>query len=159
MRERFNASEWNQVLRVPILMFQFVALADQEIQVEEVQAFTTELADALSYKDPLHSEIFADLMRGDNFQTAFDSLMTIGSTSVEAIDEEFSSSRTLLEENLSFDEYHRFFVSLIGTGIMVGEAAGPKGREFSPEEQLALAIFVEKFSVDVEAGERALAAL
>ena len=159
MKERFSVTEWKQLQRLPIFMFQFVALADQELQPEEAHAFTEELADALAYKDPLHSELFADLMRGNNFSEAFDATNSIASDSAQAIEREFASTRIVLEEKLTSDEYNRFFVSMTGTGVKVAMAAGKRRKPFSPEEQQALAIFMMKFNVDMEAGQKALAKL
>lgn len=159
MKERFNAKEWERLKRLPIQMFFFVSLADQELQSEEVAAFVSELGDALLYKDPLHSELFADLVRGESFQNAFAATLEIVNGGAQAMDQEFLSTKTVLEEKLTSEEYNRFFTSMTGVGIKVGKAAGKRRDPFSPEEQAALAIFMTTFDVDLEAGRVALAKL
>jgi len=159
MKERFNAKEWDRLKRLPIQMFFFVSMADQELQSEEVAAFVSELGDALLYKDPLHSELFADLVRGDNFENAFAATLEIVNGGVQAMDQEFISTKTVLGEKVTSEEYNRFFTSMPGVGIKVGEAAGKRGKAFSTEEQMALSVFMSKFDVDLEAGRIALAKL
>lgn len=136
-------------------MFQFVSLADRTMQVEEVAAFVAEVEDALAYKDPLHRDIFADLTRAPTFKKAFAAAVSITSDSASAIEKEFKGTRKILQKKLSSDEYHRFFVSLTGTGVKV--AAATEG--VSASETAALAVFLGKFAVDVEKGKRALALL
>ena len=159
MKERFNAKEWEQLKRLPIHMFSFVALADQELQPEEVETFASELGDALKYKDPLISDLFADLVRGDSFSEAFDAAMGIVKGGVAGMDQELLSTRKVLEEKLTSEEYNRFFFSMTGVGVKVANAAGNPRESFSPEEQTMLTGFMMKFDVDLEAGRKALAKL
>lgn len=159
MKERFKAADWERLQRLPVMMFQFVSLVDSVLQPEEVEAFTAELQDARAYKDPLHRALFTDLFNPPTFSKAFEAMVSITSGSVKAIDREFKATKKVLAKELTSEEYHRFFVSLTGTGMKVADAAGDGPRRVSPEEVAALAVFLSKFEVDVDAGMRALAKL
>ena len=169
MKGRFTAGEWAQLKRLPPLMFVFVALADGRLQAEEAEKFAAEIGDASRYRDPLLRELLFDLSRPTEFQTAFDGVTRITSTSAEAIDREISGVKVLLKGKLTDEEYHRFFFSLIGIGKMVADAAGEKkkgafGRKkaapvMRPEEAHSLRILAMKFGVDLDAGKRAVESL
>jgi len=159
MRERFSQDNWAQLQRLPIMMFHFVSLADKKMQEEEVSAFVSELHDALLYKDPLHRDLFTDLMDPTRFKKAFSETVRVMSDSVKAIDGEFKSAKKILNKVLDSDEYNRFFVSLTGTGLKVASAAGDGPNRISKEEAAAIAIFLSKFAVDIDAGKAALSRL
>jgi hypothetical protein len=156
MKDRFKAKDWERLLRLPILMFQFVALADRQLQPEEAGMFASEVQDALAYKDPLHRALFVDLSDTVTFKKAFGESMKIVSESVAAIEGEFAADRKVLKKRLKDDEYHRFFVSLMGTGLKVAGSAGDGVSNISTEETAALAVFLTKFDVDIDAGRAAL---
>ncbi|MBU1493053.1 MAG: hypothetical protein KJ956_03695 [Actinobacteria bacterium] len=156
MKERFKTGDWEQVQRLPLLMFQFVSLADRQLQEEEVAAFVTELQDALAYKDPLHRELFFDLANPAIFRKAYDIVMGPMTDSVEGIEKEFKATRKILKKKLSTEEYHRFFVSLAGTGLKVAGATGPGPSNVSPDEVTAITVLMAKFEVDMDAGQAAL---
>lgn len=156
MKERFKTAEWEKVKRLPILMFNFVSLADRQLQKEEVTAFVTELHDATSYKDPLHRELFFDLANPAIFKETFDYVMGPAIGTVAAIEKEFKAIKKVLKKRLSDEEYHRFFVSLTSTGLKVASAAGDAKAPVSAEEMVALAMLATKFDVDVDAGKAAL---
>lgn len=159
MKDRFKAVDWERLRRLPIMMFQFVSLADRELQPEEAEAFTAELQDARAYKDPLHRALFTDLFDGPTFSKAFEAVVGITSSSVKAIEKEFKATKKVLKKELTTEEYHRFFVSLTGTGMKVAGAVGEGVHSVSPEEVAAIVVFLSKFDVDVDAGKRALARL
>ena len=169
MKERFTTGEWAQLERLPSLVFVFVALADGRLQAEEAEKFAAEIGDASRYRDPLLRELLFDLSRPAEFQTAFDGVTRITSTSAEAIDLEISGVKVLLKGKLTDEEYHRFFFSLIGIGKMVADAAGEErkgvfGRRkveaaLSREEAQSLSILAMKFGVDLDAGKRAVESL
>ena len=168
MKERFTTGEWAQLERLPSLVFVFVALADGRLQAEEAERFAAEIGDASRYRDPLLRELLFDLGRPSEFQTAFDGVTRITSTSAEAIDLEISGVKVLLKGKLTDEEYHRFFFSLIGIGKMVADAAGEKKGVFgrrkvqaalSREEAQSLSILAMKFGVDLDAGKRAVESL
>lgn len=169
MKGRFTTGEWAQLKRLPPLVFVFIALADGRLQAEEAERFAAEIAEASRYRDPLLRELLFDLSGPAEFQTAFDGVTRITSTSAEAIDREISGVKALLKGKLTDEEYHRFFFSLIGIGKMVAGAAGEKkrgafGRKkaepvMSPEEAHSLRILAVKFGVDLDAGKRAVESL
>lgn len=165
MKDRFTTTEWGQVQRLPPLVFVFVALADGRLQPEEASKFAAEISDASRYRDPLLRDLLSDLSRPTEFQTAFDGVTRIASTSAEAIDREITTVKALLKGKLTDEEYHRFFFSLIGIGKMVADSAGEEKRGglghkkaqpgMSPEEAQSLSILAAKFGVDLEVGKRA----
>lgn len=168
MKERFTADEWERLERLPPLFFQFIALADQEVQPHEVETFVTELHDAVHYRDPLVRELFFDLTQADVFQKAWEKVNRIVRTSSDAIGAEIAGTRALLEANLSPEEYQRFFFVLIGVGMRIGASAGEEkkkgifGRkkatppELDVKEVQALGVLGTQFGVDLDAGQRAL---
>jgi len=159
MKERFKTKEWETLRRLPLLMFQFVSLADRQLQPEEVATFVSELHDGMKYKDPLHRELFLDLANPAVFKESYDIVMGPMTDSVAGIDKEFASVKKVLKKRLSAEEYHRFFVSLMGTGLKVAGAAGEGPGNLAPMEMAAIAMFVGKFDVDMDAGKAALARL
>lgn len=159
MKEKFKAKEWGTLQRLPILMFNFVSLADHQLQEEEVATFVTELADAMAYKDPLHRELFFDLAQPAIFKESFDLVMGPITDSVAAIEKEFKTAKKVLKKKLTTEEYHRFFVSLLGTGLKVAGAAGDGPGNVAPEEMATIAMFVGKFEIDMDAGKAALGRL
>lgn len=171
MKERFTDAEWSQLEHLPPLVFQFVALVDADLGVEEAGRFAAELADAAHYRDPLMRELFSDLSQHSTFERAFSEMSRISSTSAEAIRREIGEIRTLLQAKLSREEYHRFMASIIFFGKMIAESAGGqpekkgifhKKKEVpaaSPQEIAALAILAQDFGVDLEAGMAAVARL
>jgi hypothetical protein len=154
MKERFKTRDWERALRLPILMFNFVSLADRQLQKEEVATFVAELHDAAAYKDPLHRELFFDLAQDATFKKAFDYVM--GFSSAADIDKEFAGIKKVLNKNLSSEEYNRFFASLTGTGVTIAQSAGDGPSNVSPEEMAALSMFILKFGVDLDAGQAAI---
>lgn len=166
MKERFTTGEWEQLKRLPPLMFVFVALADGKLQPEEAEKFANEIGDASRYRDPLLRELLFDLSQPRQFQTAFEGATRIVGTSSEAIDREIGGIRVLLKEKLSDEEYHRFFYSLIGIGKMVADSAGEEKKGvfgtktsapgMSEEEAKSLTLLAVKFGVDLAAGQKAV---
>lgn len=156
MKERFKTAEWEKVKHLPILMFHFVSLADHKLQKEEVETFVKELHDAMAYKDPLHRELFFDLSSPAVFAEAFEYVMGPVTDSVAGIEKEFKAIKKALKKRLSTEEYNRFLVSMTGTGLKVADAAGDGPSNVSREEMVALAMFADKFEVDVDAGTAAL---
>jgi len=159
MRERFSQKKWEQLQRLPIMMFHFVSLADREMQEAEVTAFVSELHDALLYKDPLHRDLFTDLMDPVKFKKAFSETVRMMSDSAKAIDKQFKTAKKILNKELTSEEYNRFFVSLTGTGLKVAGATGDGPNNVSSKEAAAIAIFLSKFDVDIDAGTAALSRL
>ncbi|MFO7548565.1 MAG: hypothetical protein R6X29_06815 [Acidimicrobiia bacterium] len=172
MKERFSTTEWSQVLRLPPLMFQFVALADGRMQPEEAAQFAQEVGDARSYNDPLLREVLTDLSTPAQFEASYAESTRITSSGPDAIEREIMGIRTVLGEHLTADEYNRFFFSALGMAKLIADAAGsePKkkgvfGRakaaepEMSEIEAKALFLLMTKFGADLDAGRRALANL
>ncbi|MCJ7726769.1 MAG: hypothetical protein MUP76_10335 [Acidimicrobiia bacterium] len=156
MKERFKSKDWETLQRLPLLMFQFVSLADRQMQESEVATFVGELQIASAYKDPLHRELFLDLASPPIFKKAWDIVMGPMTDSVAGIEKEFGAAKKVLKKKLSSEEYHRFFVSLLGTGLKIAGAAGTGPANVAPEEVAAISVFVGKFEVDMDAGKAAL---
>jgi hypothetical protein len=166
MKDRFTTTEWEQLKRLPPLVFVFVALADGRLQPEEASKFAAEISDASRYRDPLLRDLLSDLGRPTEFQTAFDGVTRITATSAEAIDREITAVKALLKGKLTDEEYHRFFFSLIGIGKMVADSAGAEKKGvfghkkaksgMGPEEAQSLSMLAVKFGVDLGVGKRAV---
>jgi len=170
MRERFTTGEWAQLERLPSLVFVFVALADGRLRAEAAERFAAEIADAARYRDPLLRELLFDLGRPSDFQTAFEEVTRITSTSAAAIDREITGAKALLQGKLTAEEYHRFVFSLIGIGKMVADAGreekkrGVFGRKkaepaLSRRAAKSLTILATKFDADLDAGKRSVESL
>jgi len=74
MKDRFSAEEWKDLLVLPFHLFTAIAIADGEIQEEELKEFLDRTARAaLAYTDPLHKEVargILDAETGELFQAA-----------------------------------------------------------------------------------------
>jgi len=167
MKDRFTTGEWAQLERLPSLVFVLVALADGRLRAEAAERFAAEIADAARYRDPLLRELLFDLGRPGEFQTAFDGVTRIASTSAGAIERELTGARALLRRELADEEYHRFCFSLIGMGKMVADAGreekkgGVFGRKkaepaVSRRAAKSMTVLATKFDVDLDAGKRAV---
>lgn len=167
MKERFTSEEWTRLERLPVLVFQFVAIADQKIEPHEVQAFLNELQDALQYRDPLIRELFADMNQVPVFQAAWDGMSSIANTSGDAIAAEIAATKSLLQSKLSADEYQRFFFVLLGVGVTISNAQGEAKKKgifrrkkadtaVDIREMQSLSVLADQFGVDLAAGQRAL---
>ncbi len=165
MKDRFTATEWAQLERLPPLLFVFVALADGRLQPEEAGKFAAEISDASRYRDPLLRDLLSDLSHPAEFQTAFQAVTRIAAASADAIDREIAATKALLKSKLADEEYHRFFYSLIGIGKMVADSAGDEKKGLghkkpqpgmSPEEAQSLSMLAVKFGVDLEVGKQAV---
>jgi hypothetical protein len=171
MKDRFSTTEWSQVLRLPPLMFQFVALADGRMQPEEVAQFAQEVGDARSYNDPLLREVLTDLSTPARFEASYAESTRITSSGPDAIEREITGIRTVLGEHLTADEYNRFLFSALGMAKLIADSAGdeppkrflgkPKNAPagMSEIEAKALFLLMTKFGADLDAGRRALANL
>lgn len=137
MRDRFTDAEWATVRTVPVVAFVFTALADKEISKKEVGAFVGELANA---EDELHQEVAADLssIEGGHLAEITRQLQTQRSTQVATW---LDTTKTLLKDKLSADEYDSFLGSVLIQASRVARAEGGtflRRKKVSDEEQETL---------------------
>ncbi len=115
MKERFEATEWEQLKVLPFHLFRVTAIADGEIQKEEIQEFLKRLiGGALGYKDRLHRELARDIVDSD-----------VGELLKGTGEIGFDPKRTkqVLKEKLTPDEYHSFVGSLFIDAINIAAAS------------------------------------
>ena len=143
-------------------------LADGRLQPEEAAKFAAEISDASRYRDPLLRELLFDLSRPAEFQTAFEAVARISSTSADAIDREITGIKALLKRQADATRSTTASsISLIGIGKMVADVGG-RGEEgrLRPQEvrarheprggPVADQSWRVEFGVDLDAGKRAV---
>lgn len=148
MREKFTQEEWALLKLLPFQVFVLVAGADQQVDKAEMAQLEKDLRDAPFYKDPLHRELFVDILSSD-----------INALIKEAIDlskfvERANQMKATLKEKLTPEEYQRFVGSMFINGLRVARASGGGvlglGDKVSEEEKLALVTFAATFDLDLE---------
>ena len=65
MKEKFTQEEWELLKLLPFQIFVMVAGADQNIDEKEITQLHEDLKSAPFYKDPLHRELFVDILSSD----------------------------------------------------------------------------------------------
>lgn len=152
MRERFTQEEWELLKLLPFQVFVLVAGADQKIDEAEVAQLNEDLRTAPFYKDPLHRELFVDILTSD-----------VNSLTKEAMDisrfvERANQIKVILREKLTPEEYQRFVASMFINGLKIARASGGGflglGDKVSAEEKRALFLFAAMFDLDLESLSR-----
>jgi hypothetical protein len=151
MKERFTSEEWNHLLVLPFHLFTAIALADGEIQKEELAEFLDRTTrGALGYKDPLHKEIARGILDGDTGELLE---QAAGSTGFDP-----KKLKQTLKEKLTSDEYQGLLGSLFID--LVNIAGASKKRKWFRKEAidkeererlLAIALFWDLDASKVEA--------
>jgi len=148
MREKFTREEWELLKLLPFQVFALVAGADQKVDEAEVAQLLKDLQEAPFYKDPLHRELFVEILSSD-----------ISALIKEAMDfskylERANQMKAILKEKLTPDEYQRFVGSMFVNGLRVARASGGsflgRGDKVSEEEKRALLLFAAMFDLDLE---------
>jgi hypothetical protein len=148
MREKFTREEWELLKLLPFQVFALVAGADQKVDEAEVAQLQKDLQDAPFYKDPLHRELFVEILSSD-----------ISALIKEVMDfskfpERANQMKAILKEKLTPDEYQRFVGSMFVNGLRVARASGGsflgRGDKVSEEEKRALFLFAAMFDLDLE---------
>jgi len=148
MREKFTQEEWELLKILPFQVFVLVAGADQKVDDAEVAQLQKDLQEAAFYKDPLHRELFVDILSSD-----------INALIKEAMDlskfvERANQMKATLKEKLTPEEYQRFVGSMFVNGLRVARASGGgflgRGDKVSEEEKRALFLFAAMFDLNVE---------
>jgi len=148
MKEKFTPEEWEFLKLLPFQVFVLVAGADQKVDEAEVAQLQKDLQDAAFYKDPLHRELFVDILTSD-----------INALIKEAMDlskfvERANQMKATLKEKLTPEEYQRFVGSMFVNGLRVARASGGgflgRGDKVSEEEKRALFLFAATFDLDLE---------
>ena len=148
MREKFTQEEWDVLKLLPFQVFVLVAGADQEVDKAEIAQLQKDLQEAAFYKDPLHRELFVDILSSD-----------INALIKEAMDvskfvERASQMKVTLRGKLTPEEYQRFVASMFINGLRVARASGGgllgRGDKVSEEEKRALFLFATMFDLDLE---------
>lgn len=136
MRNRFTEQEWTDLLILPFHLFTAVALADGEIQKEEMKEFLERTTrGALGYKDQLHKEIARGIIDGDTGE-----LLKAG-TGATGWDPK--SVKQMMKEKLTSQEYQGLIGSLFIDLLNIAKASKKKGwfrkKGIEKEEQERLA--------------------
>lgn len=147
MKEKFTSLEWEELKLLPFLVFNLVAFADGKVDKKEAARFAEELTDAPRYRDPLHRELFMDIVTSD-----------IGELQKQALDlpkmeERLTRAKSIVKGKLTDEEYHRFFGSLLISAGRIAKASGGGplglGDKVSDEEKRALVALTALFEVDL----------
>jgi len=148
MREKFTQEEWELLKLLPFQVFVLVAGADQKVDEAEAAQLQKDLQGAAFYKDPLHRELFVDILSSD-----------LNALIKEAMDlskfvERANQMKATLKEKLTPDEYQRFVGSMFINGLKVARASGGGllglGDKVSAEEKRALFLFAATFDLDLD---------
>lgn len=116
MKDRFSTEEWNALLILPFHLFTVVALADGEIQKEELKEFLDRTtAGALGYRDLLHKEVARGIIDGDTGE------FFAAATSASGWDPK--QVKQTMKEKLTSDEYQGFIGSLFIDLINIAKAS------------------------------------
>lgn len=148
MKERFDAADWETIKVLPFHLFAAIALADGEIQKEEMQEFGDRLTrGAIGYKDPMHREVAMDLVSG-NLGGFAKSVADHGAFDPQA-------AKQLLKDNLTTDEYQGFLGSIFIDLVNIAKASKTKKSwfrkavEIDEDERQRLAVIGVFWEVDV----------
>ena len=96
MRNRFSDAEWEQLLRLPLLLFQFVGIIDGDIQDEEFDELADGIQRGISLKDPLHRDLYVDLANPQRFEDIAAASAAFIRKSFDETLVEFDSARRIL---------------------------------------------------------------
>jgi hypothetical protein len=146
MKEKFTSQEWEQLKLLPFQVFVMVAGADSKIDEKEIEQLQADLRTAPFYKDPLHRDLFVDILTSDIMALIKKAM------DVSGFVERATQIKGILKAKLSTDEYQRFVASMFVNGIKVANASGGgflgRGSKISPEEQRALLVFASLYELD-----------
>ncbi len=130
MHERFSPAEWEDLLRLPVVVYQAVAAADGRIDTDEKNSFLA-YVQRTGHTDALLARIFDGLVdQGDE---------VLNTSSRERDYRSFLQYiRPILERHLNSDERRSFLAGLLYLGHNVADASGGffgLGRRVSAAEQ------------------------
>ncbi|NNG15791.1 MAG: hypothetical protein HKM89_04860 [Gemmatimonadales bacterium] len=141
MKERFEATEWAHLQALPIHLFAAIAIADGEIQKEEIEEFVRRLTiGAHGYKDPLHRELARSIVDADILKVL---------KRKDAGGFKPDKTKQVLKEKLTSEEYQKFVGSLFIDAFNIAAASKTglfRKKAISAEEHerlTAIAIFWE----------------
>jgi len=148
MKEKFTLEEWELLKLLPFQVFVLVAGADEKVDEKEVAQLQKDLRDAPYYKDPLHRELFVDILSSDI------NALIQKATDLSKFVERANQMKATLKAKLTPDEYQRFVGSMFVNGLRVARASGGgflgRGDKVSEEEKRALFLFAATFDLDLE---------
>ena len=120
MKERFSTEEWNDLLVLPFHLFTAIALADGEIQKEELKEFLERTQrGALGYKDPLHKEVARGIIDADTAEL-FKAATANAGWDPERV-------KQTMKEKLTADEYQGFIGSMFIDLVNIASASKTGG--------------------------------
>lgn len=145
MKEKFSPAEWEFLKLLPFQIFVMVAGADSKIDKEEVERLNEDLRTAPYYKDPLHRELFVDLLTSDG------NVLVKEVLDASKFLDRMNQMKALLKDRLTPDEYQRFVASMFVCGLNIARASGGgflgRGDKVSSEEKIALSAFAAMFEL------------
>jgi hypothetical protein len=145
MKEKFTSDEWELLKIFPFQIFVVVAGADLNIDEKEIEQFNKDLHIAPFYKDPLHKELFIDILSSDITKLLKKAM------DVSKLVEHVNKIKNILKAKLTIDEYQRFTASMFVNAVKVAQASGGSifgGNKISDEEKRALLLLAGMFELD-----------
>jgi hypothetical protein len=129
VKDRFETKEWNDLLVLPVHLFTAIALADGEIQKEEIQEFMTRTHQgALGYRDKLHKEIARGIVDGDMGEMIKAASGTTGWDPKQV--------KAMMKEKLTTEEYQGLIGSIFIDLLNIAKASKKKKGWFRKKEEI-----------------------
>lgn len=120
MKDRFSTAEWNDLLILPFHLFTAIALADGEIQKEELKEFLDRTQrGALGYRDPLHKEVARGIIDAE-VEELFSSATAASGFDPKRV-------KQTMKEKLTAEEYQGFIGSLFIDLVNIASASKTGG--------------------------------
>jgi len=122
MNQDFSPSEWSLIKRAPLLVFYYVAKADNQVESHEVEKLISLFQDSERYKSPFFSKVVGELMEDPH------DLQAVGSEILGRDEKEvhanISTVQELLDAKLSADAATGFKEALVDLGTDIAAATG-----------------------------------
>lgn len=148
MKNRFTKDEWEDLLILPFHLFILVAMADGEIQKEELKEFLDRTTQgALGYKNPLHKEVARGIIDGDAGE--------FFKAAAGAKGWDPNAVKAMMKDKLTSDEYQGFIGSMFIDLLNIARASKKGGwfrrkKAIAEDEQQRLAAIGLFWDLDLE---------
>jgi hypothetical protein len=141
----YTDSEWTTLQFGVLWTFSEVAGADNKIDEQEVAALAKELQEAGLYKEPLAREVLRSV--GDDLQ----GVMSRYNADSRYMDLGLREVASILDKKADAEEARNFKMALVGIGVNVAKASGPRfGDKVSKEEKQRIALVVTSLGLPLE---------
>ena len=134
----FSPEEWAAIKRSPILVFYYVANADQNIEMNEVEQLIKQFDQLERYASTVFTQVVTDIM-GDAKQLA----VTVGEILSEKADAktQLVAVQEVVDSKLHPEDATAFKNALLLLGMDIASATGDQEMPVSKEEWSELASF------------------